>query len=112
VTEDDEFSTTQVLKDVTHAFVRHIPHLLGAALLGTLTWAIHLNAEVQTLKHEVITVREIVPDRTMLASMEQELQDHDARIARLESDWDTAQENAALPPYPPRFRYPVRRKPK
>lgn len=79
-----------------------MPAVLAIAgiLISASSYIVSLKTRVVVLEHEVVHITKIVPDTTALAAMGQRVTDHEERITRLESDWDNAQQFAALPPRP------------
>ena len=60
-------------------------------------YIISLRTRVILLEHEVVTIREVVPDSKALAVLTQRVDEHDRRLAELEDNWNTAVQNSQKP---------------
>ena len=77
---------------------------IAGVITGMGGWAVSLQTRVVVLEHEITHVVTIAVDKASLAQLTQEVSDHDARISRLEKDWDDAREMAGSAPRPRRGR--------
>jgi len=57
-------------------------------------YIITLRTRVVVLETEVVHITQIVPDSSMLAALKQQVAEDEARLTRLEANWDYAREHA------------------
>lgn len=107
----EEHTATIVLRRVAPAWAWlranfKLPAVVTISLLiaGWVADRFSLSARVTVLEEHYHTIERVVTDSTSVAALNQRVNDFDARLTRVETNWDDARNAAALPPtvQPPR----------